>query len=429
MQRYRGGMVSHRPEIDPDAFQAIVRPFDTFQFDGPLLPNLREIICDNTDNSLGNVYHLISSKLRHFRMYMDGNRTPGPATATMTILSALRAKSPLVEYFSIIDGYSYREALAPCISDAICGLQRLRTFDCSEMALTCEAIFHLASLPNLRVVDIHIQHGRIGIIPYLHSPFPAVQRLALNCDTMTLAIEFVKRLVRSASLRELTLCVVDPPSSVQLGQIFSLLVAHSSHEHLRWIHVLHPDFISFGGESPPELLKADAFEPLLKFTNLVSINIETECSIEELDDALLMTMAKCWPKLRHIALNNDYSYRSPSQCTLRGILHLVEHCPELISLRIAFQASAEISWNGRPGGGVVNANVEELNVGSSPITDPLTVASFLSNVCPGLTSIVAWNNFDPENPVEVENRERWRKAIELFQSFVATKGGIMSIYG
>jgi hypothetical protein len=99
----------------------------------------------------------------------------------------------------------------------------------------------------------------------------------------------------------------------------------------------------------------------------------------------------------------------------------VEHCPELISLRIVFQASAEISWNGRSGDGVVNANVKELDVGSSPITDPLTVASFFSNVCPGLKAIVAWDNFDPENPVEVENRERWRKAIQLFQSFVTTK--------
>jgi hypothetical protein len=241
LQRYRGGMTSHRPQIDPDAFHAIVCSFNIFQFDGPLLPNLREISCDNTDNSLGNVYHLISSKLRYFRMYMDRSRTPGPATATMTIFSTLRAKSPLIEYFNIIYGYYNRETLAPCISNAICGFQRLHTFDCSEVALTCEAIFHLASLPNLRKVDIQIQNGQIDIIPSLHSPFPAVQRLALNCDTMALAIEFVKRLVRFASLRELTLYVVDPPSSVQLGQIFSLLIAHSSHEHLTWIRVRHPD--------------------------------------------------------------------------------------------------------------------------------------------------------------------------------------------
>lgn len=117
-------------------------------------------------------------------------------------------------------------------------------------------------------------------------------------------------------------------------------------------------------------------------------------------------MANCWPKLPQITLTNGTGYISPSQCTLRGILHLVERCPELISLKIIFQASAEISWNGRPEDGVVNANVEELNVGSSPITDPHAVASFLPNVWLGLASIMAWDSFDPENPVEVENRER-----------------------
>jgi hypothetical protein len=65
-----------------------------------------------------------------------------------------------------------------------------------------------------------------------------------------------------------------------------------------------------------------------------------------------------------------------------------------------------ISWNGRPDGGVVNEEFEELEVGQSPITDPRAVASFLSDIFPRLTTITAWDNIDPDDPAEVANRNR-----------------------
>src|SRR5258708_6664184 len=82
----------------------------------------------------------------------------------------------------------------------------------------------------------------------------------------------------------------------------------------------------------------------------------------------------------HLALGKSWDGHSPSQCTLRGILHLVRGCPNLTSLAIVFQASAEIPWNGRPGGGVVSQHMHELAVGQSPISNPRAVASFLSDI-------------------------------------------------
>ena len=200
LQRYWRGMPSHWPQIDLDTFHLIIYSFDMFQFNGPLLPNLHEIFCDNTVNSLRNIYHLIPSKLQLqlFQMYMDHSHTPGPIV--MTIFSSIQANSPHIEYFSIFYSHIFSEALAPCISNAICGLQCLHTFDCSEVTLTCKAIFHLVSLPNLCKVDIHIRSGQIDIIPSLHSSFPAVQHLTLNCNTVVLAIEFVRHLIWSVSL-------------------------------------------------------------------------------------------------------------------------------------------------------------------------------------------------------------------------------------
>jgi hypothetical protein len=183
------------------------------------------------------------------------------------------------------------------------------------------------------------------------------------------------------------------------------------------VHVLHPDYISFGDWQWP-LLKVHDLNPLSKLTNLECISIETECSTEELDDTFLVTMANCWPKLRQIALTGGWAHCSPSQCTLRGISYLVGNCPNLTSLGIAFQASAETSWGGRPGGGVVNANMNELDVRKSPISHPRAVATFLSNVCPGLTHISAWEDFDSDDPIEADNWRRWQKTIRLFNRFV-----------
>jgi len=93
----------------------------------------------------------------------------------------------------------------------------------------------------------------------------------------------------------------------------------------------------------------------------------------------------------------------------------------LTSLTIVFQASAEIHWNGRPGGGVVNSHMDELAVGNLPITDPRAVASFLSDVFPCLTSIVAWDNFDPDALIKVGNWNLWKAAIQLYESFMAIR--------
>jgi hypothetical protein len=236
---------------------------------------------------------------------------------------------------------------------------------------------------------------------------------------MATAIESVKSMIHSALLTSFTARVEDLPSSAQLGRMFSILSVQSSFPHLTDIDFCHLEFIGYG-EDPLPLLDAHDLEPLLKVTHMESISIETECSIANFDDELLKAMATSWPNLRHLCLTNGWE-SFPSRCTLRGILHLGQHCPNLMFLRIVFQASAEICWNGRPGGGVVNEHMEALEVVQSPIADPRAVASFLSDVFPRLTSIVAWDNFNPEDPTEVENRKRWQEAILLYDDFVAIR--------
>lgn len=406
------------PEIEPGVFQAIACSFHMFQFEGPLLPNLRQIYCQNIkEDMLWDIYSSLSSKLERFQLSIEEPF----GLATMTILSALGIKSPRIQCFIIEDGLFCADELAPHISTSICGLLHLHTFDCSHVPLTQAAIFHLASLPNLRDANIHVPDRQTDIKPSFNIPFPALQFLALNSDSIISSIEFVKNFIQSASLESFTIYVEDPPSSAQLGQMFSTLLAHTSPECLTSFDAYHADYISLDDGASP-LLRAHDFDALMKFKSLESITIETDCSTEDLDDSLLETMANSWPNLVHLALTNCWSKNPPSQCTLRGILHLVRSCPNLLSLAIAFQASTETSWNGRPGGGVVNEHMKELVVGRSPMTDPHALASFLSDVFPNLISIIAWDNYNPDVPIEVRNWNLWQETVQLVQSSVAIRG-------
>ena len=367
-------------------------------------------------HTLWNIYPFLSSKLLRFALRVQRP----PDLATMTILSALKVKSPHIQQFCISDGDAYKDQLAPSVSSSLCGLPHLCTVECAEVALTREAILHLAILPNLREVDIRVPDEQIDIKSSVHTPFPALRCLTLNCEITTTAIEFVKSMIQSPWLTLFTVCVEDHPSSAQLGQMFSLVSVQSSFAHLTDIHFCHSKFIGYGEDSRP-LLDAHDLEPLLKVTHMESIFIETKCSIANFDDELLKAMATSWPNLRHLCLTTRCRRSFPSRCTLRGILYLGQHCPNLTFLRIVFQASAEICWNGRPGGGVVNEHMKALEVVQSPIADPRAVASFLSDVFPSLTSIVAWQNCNPEDPTAVENRKRWQEAICLYHDFVAIR--------
>ena len=416
MSYARRKMEPCRPQIDAGVFQAIACALDIFQFKGPLLPNLCEIYCeDGPGDTLWNVYPLLSSKLQVFTLHI---KQP-PGLATMTILSALRTKSTQIQTFNVEDGFFCGGELTPHISTFLCGLPHLRTLECAEVTLTHEAVLHLASLPNLHEVNIRVPHGEIDINLPPRTHFPALRRLTLNCDLLTHGIKFVKSIIRGASLESFSVCIADLPSSAQLGQIFSPL-AHSSSESLTNVHVYHPSSVIFEGHSAPHL-DAHDFQPLMKFRNLKSLLIETECSISDLDDELLEAMGTSWPKLNHLWLTNGWGESSASQCTLRGILYLGQHCPDLTSLRIVFQASAKISWNGRPSGGVVNEHLACLEVARSPITDPCAVASFLSDVFPRLTSIVGWPSSNDSNPIELQYSKRWQETVRLYHAFVAIR--------
>ncbi|EPT04152.1 hypothetical protein FOMPIDRAFT_44135 [Fomitopsis schrenkii] len=135
-------------------------------------------------------------------------------------------------------------------------------------------------------------------------------------------------------------------------------------------------------------------------------------------------MATAWPRLRILTLGIlvGWGARHPPRATIRGLIPLVEHCPDISD--IGYRMRADVTGWGtsrtvdRPlaGDGVMARHPIRLNVGDSRIHNAIKVASFLSDISPQVLSIHSlWNCTihilldDDDEEDEVEAEEMLRK--------------------
>jgi hypothetical protein len=244
-------------------------------------------------------------------------------------------------------------------------------------------------------------------------PFPSLQTLTLNGSSIVSGIEFLQTCLRSSSVTSVGIISDDVPSSGELPQLTSALASNIKSESLTSLYMGHPDCITY--ETVQTLVPSD-FDPLLQFSNIEDPDIRLALLPERLSDSLLEAMSVAWPRLRYLHFNPVCEH-APSQCTFHGILSLLRGCPRMCALAISFMASTQISWNGRPGDGVVGEHMESLDVWVSPIVDPSMVAMILSDICPNLHSIEAWDT-SLDAPEDNHHRKLWQQAIELYAQFV-----------
>jgi hypothetical protein len=408
-------------KIDPAVFRAIVTFFDVFQRGVVILPNLRAIRCWDNLNSDGQLWELIpflSPSLRYFSL-RSHRQLSLPA---LGLLSALPSKSPSIRQLHVSLGGrdNIPERCIPAVSTCISCLPHLSTFESLDSPISHDAIVFLASLPNLCNLGLHISEDYRCILSTTlmpAAPFPFLRTLKLNCQFLVSGIDCIRTFLRSAfKLSSITMRTHEPPSRGQPSKLFSALSSHISHQSLTSLDVYYEGF--------PHMLALEPidFDPLLKFTNLTIFHLHLYSSLEHLTDNLLEAISIAWPQLKSFDIASLGAPIGVSQCTFHGILLLMERCPNLYELTLPFMASTPIAYNGRPGGGVVNGNMVTLDVLRSPIDDPCMVASILSDVCPNLKDISAWDgNYGPwegddwwERNHDNPHKKRWDEAIKLY---------------
>ncbi|KAJ7142815.1 hypothetical protein C8R44DRAFT_541729, partial [Mycena epipterygia] len=99
-----------------------------------------------------------------------------------------------------------------------------------------------------------------------------------------------------------------------------------------------------------------------------------------------------WPHITTLELDaSDFAHITP-RVTLGGLLPLAQHCPQLVRLHIALNASVVSDWESQKADKKKKKRVRQrclrvLHVSRSSILAPLAVAAFLSSIFPNLLRV------------------------------------------
>ncbi|KAJ6577212.1 hypothetical protein B0H19DRAFT_932930 [Mycena capillaripes] len=174
-----------------------------------------------------------------------------------------------------------------------------------------------------------------------------------------------------------------------------------------------------------ERISYATLQPLQKFPNLTIFEIIHQYPLDlKLED--LEQLARSWPSLRKLILNNEPVVSDDCPLTLKALIPFAKHCPELEQLGLFINASTadlpstyEVelppSYRSKP-----FAKLRRLSTGVSLIADAGAVALFLSQICPLNTHLECGITWDIELDEEtgfysaiVDRCTKWAKAAEL----------------
>ncbi|KAF7375042.1 hypothetical protein MSAN_00390300 [Mycena sanguinolenta] len=131
-----------------------------------------------------------------------------------------------------------------------------------------------------------------------------------------------------------------------------------------------------------ERINSSTLQPLQNFPNLTIFEITHQYPLD-LKLADLERLARSWPSLRKLMLNNEPVVSDECSLTLEALIPFAKHCPELEQLGLFVNAStAELPLKVDLSPSPQFKKLRRLSMGVSRISDPGPVALFLSQICP-----------------------------------------------
>ncbi|KAG1748305.1 uncharacterized protein EDB91DRAFT_1245015 [Suillus paluster] len=379
-------------------------------FSLPLLPNLMSLTWNETTSETFLYASLFATpKLTTFRI-TSSTITFGPSE--QSVLSCISMLCPSVSHCSF---HSFGESSLGDTSTALQSwshLKSVRTRRISEAA-----ILHLSTLPSLRVLQFKLPLMPISANTQklLQRPvFCALQELDITCEgSPALLGTFFEKLSIAPKVItcDITRGVDSTPALPALISRLSDTCARSSLEQVQFniIDLLADHNTSFG---------AAAFRPLFTFRNLRKLQFNACCNVQ-LNDTILLQMAKAWPLLEDLYFN---AYHNLSHnVTPHAFVSLLQHCPRLVSVAVFINWSTidgrdippAIPYQGFPHNALSTAFF-----GSPRIRHPTRIAAFISAIAPNVESTAAWDpDFYGEHPDFEKYSTRWKLVQRLIKSF------------
>ncbi|KAJ7494625.1 hypothetical protein B0H11DRAFT_910388 [Mycena galericulata] len=247
--------------------------------------------------------------------------------------------------------------------------------------------------------------------------FPSLWDLALTVP-VACATSFMKQDFSPRNLTSLYIDsrLVEPPAAVNellvvLADTCQLL------ESLSIITLI--ETISLADVPGDERIAFSSLLPLQNFPNLTVFEFihknPLDMKLEDLDQ-----LARSWPSLRKLIINNEPLISQQCDLTLKAILPFARHCPELEQLGIFMNAStADLPTTYPADFPKPFPKLKHLSVGVSLINEPGPVALFLSHLCPLKTQLeygVTWDTAGlPSSMFStiLDRCSKWEKVAEL----------------
>ncbi|KAJ7809819.1 hypothetical protein B0H13DRAFT_2149651, partial [Mycena leptocephala] len=353
------------------------------------------------------VHSFLSPGLTRLELHMD-------YIADAVIFETLTAKFPGLNNVSI-GGYTH----VPSVSRFICALQDVETLVVSD--LDSKAFAHIARFPRLRYLWLMSDKPTRLLPPPNDLPhFPALRTLQYE------SIEYAPSLLQwlGSSLVEFFLLARSwpaTPTKRTVQELYSALASNCTHSSLKTISVgkpWRPEPID-PNQLNLYLVSGEELRPLFCFRNLTRVSLSHTPGVD-LDDGVILDMARAWPCLESLSLPSDTNCRITPRPTLEGVYAFAKYCPNLQELTILFDATSVPKLKIRSETGcrrrVSQESLTYLDVAYSSIgTRPRHVAEFLRTIFPCLEAIQSSYHDNPESRADaqaVASHKAWMKVYE-----------------
>ena len=347
----------------------------------PLLPNLKMVDLSEVHELLIPFVSLLIPLGATSISLGFGFSTPGAMVAsTVSSLPKLCPNSQAIRLHSL----PRDPMIVPAVSGMVLASNRntLQEFHVG-IPLTKEANEVVFKLPSLRSLSVVIK--RENSLP--SASLPSLVKLAITCDKEGGWLQ----LFHEATFGKLEFVTLYPLSD-QIGdflETFERVALSSSIQHtlstfrVASLFSWNPDYLS-----------------LLPFTQLVNLIIESSCGggcSSRVDDDIVISLSRAMSKLEFLRLGDPPCEEPMTGATVKGLVALALHSPNLQHLCIRFQVaslsappeSLGILRNAEPTGCRVDCALTTLEVGNTlaPEESVLMVASTLLRIFPHIENI------------------------------------------
>lgn len=352
----------------------------------PLLPNLKEITwCEIR------MFHRMEPCVFLLKYFM------GPAISSVTlrlycwpyhissemaVLAELSHLCPNVTSFTATFPPSSQNDPSQEVGAIVDNWSNVRTL--RTCALPQTVMDKLISQQTLETLAIELNSSAY---PPYSGPLPeSLYTFSLGGSSATLCTRYFRNVHGHPS--ELALRIgVDDSSLDDINELFRVLPDHLDKTvlHTFSVELTSSYWISRNSETFP--LELDTLRPLLAFHSLRTVDLDL-FSTGELDDDAFDMMAQAWPALESFALGTTDVSRQHPKTTLRTLISLLTHCPNLNNIHIVFDGTKNLLDAAQVRTGVVNTRITELAVGHSPLDDVDAMVKCLWTLMPRLKSVV-----------------------------------------